>query len=274
MTILDDHIANAAAAIHAKSSGLSPKTAVILGSGLGAVADLLQEKAAIPYTALSGFPQPGVEGHEGSFRIGTVGKTPVYFLKGRVHLYEGKGSDELKVIIRTLKTLGVETLIVTNAAGGLNADLGPGTLMAIEDHLNMTGTNPLMGANDDNWGPRFPSMENAWDADLREQLFNAAKKSGVTLYKGVYCSFLGPTFETPAEVRMARILGADAVGMSTVADNIIARHAGLKCVGISVIVNRAAGMGFEVPSHEQTLKGAAMAETGMAKLLEVFISSL
>ncbi|MCM2344267.1 MAG: purine-nucleoside phosphorylase [Alphaproteobacteria bacterium] len=273
MTSLNQQISQSAALIREQACGLKPRLAVILGSGLGAVADLLTETASIPYTSLPGFPQPTIEGHEGSFKIGTVNNVPVYYLKGRVHLYEGVGVDALKVMIRTLKTLDVETVIITNAAGGLHEALEPGSLMAISDHINLTGLNPLTGPNDDDWGTRFPSQEGAWNDGLRTLLIKGAAAQGVTLHQGVYCMHLGPTFETPAEIRMVKTIGGDAVGMSTIPENILARHCGMECVGLAAIVNRAAGMGFEKPSHEQTLIGARLAENNMAAALGAFISA-
>lgn len=273
MSVLNSQIQSAAAIIRERAHGLQPRLAVLLGSGLGAVADLLKEAASISYADLPGFSPPTIEGHDGTLKIGTVDSTPVYYLKGRVHLYEGLGADPLKVMIRTLKTLGVETLVITNACGGLHEDLQPGSLMVIRDHINLMGTNPLSGPNDTEWGPRFPSQENAWNTGLRRLLMDGAEAAGVKITEGVYSAHLGPTFETPAEIRIVRILGVDAVGMSTVPENIIARHCGIECVGIAAIVNRAAGMGFEKPSHEQTLIGAKMAEGNMAKVIREFIKA-
>lgn len=263
----------AAAIIRERAQGLQPKLAVILGSGLGAVANLLKETASIPYADLPGFSPASVEGHEGTLKIGTIDQTPVYYLKGRTHLYEGVGADPIKCMIRTMKTLGVEALIITNSCGGLHEDLQPGSIMLIRDHINRMGTNPLVGPNDDDWGPRFPSQEDAWNPGLRSLMLDSANQNNIRLTEGVYCAHLGPTFETPAEIRMIRIMGADAVGMSTVPENIIARHCGLPCVGLGAIVNRGAGMGFEKPSHEQTLIGAKMAEDNMAKIIRTFINS-
>lgn len=273
MTNSSQHIKDAAAFIQSELPGFSPKIAVILGSGLGAVADLLDEKARIPYTDLPGFPRPTVAGHEGLMRLGTVGSTDVIFMKGRVHLYEGTGVEPLKVMIRTLKTLGIENLVLTNAAGSLQRDYPAGSLMAITDHINLSGTNPLLGLNDDEWGPRFQPMEDAWNPELREKLFAAASATNIRLGQGVYAHFLGPTFETPAEIRMAKTIGADLVGMSTVPENIIANHCGLKVVGCSAVTNLGAGMDQdEKLSHDHTLVGAAKAEKDMAKLLGRFIA--
>lgn len=257
--------------IRKELGGAQPRLAIVLGSGLGAVADLLEEKASVPYTELPGFPQPTVAGHEGLLRIGTVEGTPVLFLKGRVHLYEGNGAPPLKVMIRTLKSLGIEALFLTNAAGSLDAQNPPGSLVALKDHLNLTGTNPLVGPNDDDWGPRFPSLDNCWDSGLRALLFRAATGENIHLAEGVFAGWLGPCFETHAEIRMLKILGADTVGMSMVAENIVARHCGLRCVGVSAITNLAAGMSDVQLSHEQTLAGAKLAEEKLALLVRAFI---
>jgi xanthosine phosphorylase len=264
-------IEKSAKIIQEKAETLSPRLAVMLGSGLGAVADLIEEICSVPYAELPGFPRPTVAGHEGSIKIGHVGDTAVYFLKGRQHLYEGEGAQGLKTIIRTLKTLGVTTLFLTNAAGSARAEYPPGSVVAITDHINLTGTNPLIGPNDDNWGPRFPDMHNAWDSELRENLIACAKEEDIKLGTGIYACFLGPTFETPAEVSFAKTVGADLVGMSTVAENIIARHCGMKCVGVSAVTNLAAGMSDVPLSHDQTLEGAALAEKNMARLVKSFI---
>lgn len=269
-------IRTAASVIMKRANGLAPKIALTLGSGLGAVADLLEEPVTLPFTDIPGFPPPTVEGHEGTLRIGTVAGVPVIFMKGRKHLYEGPqdAAVAIKHMIRTLKTAGVETLFLTNAAGSLRAEYGPGSLVAISDHINLTGFNPLVGPNDDEWGPRFPPMENAWDADLRAQLLAAGKKVGIAdLGEGVYAQHMGPTFETPAEVRFSKVIGADTVGMSTAVECIVARHCGLKCVGVSAITNLGAGLGLEPLSHEQTLDGAKLAEKKMAALVKAFIAT-
>ena len=267
----DKNIQDCAAVIRKKRPGFAPKVAVVLGSGLSAVADLMKEEALISYTELPGFPRPTVAGHEGSLRLGTVEGVPAAFLKGRAHLYEGVGADPLKVMIRTLKTLGTEILFLTNAAGSLRHEYGPGSVVAISDHINLTGVNPLAGPNEDEWGPRFPPMGDAWDPVLRATLIREAKADGAAIGEGVYAQFMGPTFETPAEIRMAKAIGADLVGMSTVAENIIARHCGLKCVGASAVTNLAAGLGDEPLDHEHTLKNARLAEDKMAMAVRGFI---
>jgi xanthosine phosphorylase len=265
-------VQKSAAVIRAALPGFQPRIAIILGSGLGAVADLLDEQAQISYKDLPGFPLPTVEGHEGNMRLGTVKGVPAIFLKGRVHLYEGVGGQAMKVMIRTLKELGVELLFLTNAAGSLMKSHGPGSVVAITDHINFTGMNVLAGPNDDDWGPRFPPMDEAWDKANTALLFDAAKNANIDLGNGVYAQFLGPNFETPAEVRMANVMGAQLVGMSTAAENLIASHCGLKTIGVSAVTNMAAGMGDEALSHDQTLEWAAVAQHKMAALVEEFCS--
>ncbi|MBU0858805.1 MAG: purine-nucleoside phosphorylase [Alphaproteobacteria bacterium] len=265
-------VKKAAEVIRKKLPGFKPRLAFVLGSGLGAVADLLEEQAEISYGELPGFPVPTVQGHEGNMRLGTVDGVPVVFLKGRVHLYEGVGVMSMRVMIRTLKEIGTDMLFLTNAAGSLMPSHGPGSVVAITDHINFTGINPLSGPNDEEWGPRFPPMDEAWDKDGIALLQQAAQKKGVDLGQGVYAQFLGPNFETPAEVRMAGIVGAHLVGMSTAAENIIASHCGLKCVGVSAVTNMGAGLSDEALSHEQTLQGAALAADKMAVLVREFIN--
>jgi xanthosine phosphorylase len=276
MVTSGDNITKAADIIRKSAGKKAPRLALTLGSGLGAVADLMQDAVTIPYADLPGFPKTGVAGHEGSLRLGTVEGVPLVFLKGRKHMFEGPAEAIAanKNVIRTLKTAGIGILFLTNAAGSLRKEYPPGALVAISDHINLTGTNPLAGPNDDDWGPRFPPMDNAWDSDLRAQLMKAGKMAGVkNLGEGVYCQFLGPTFETPAEIKMAKAIGADTVGMSTVVENIIARHCGLRCIGVSAVTNLAAGMGDVPLSHEQTLEGAKLAEKNMARLVGAFISA-
>ena len=274
MSILNDQIKAAAALIRARADGLQPKIAVVLGSGLGAVADLLAERASIPYAALPGFSPVAVSGHEGTLKIGTVSDVPVFYLKGRTHLYEGAGADPIKATIRTMKTLGVEVLVLTNACGGLHEDLQPGSIMLINDHINRMGTNPLVGANDDEWGPRFPSQEDAWNPGLRRLMLSAAAQSDVRLTEGVHSAHLGPTFETPAEVRAARVMGADAVGMSTVPETILGRYYGLQVLALSTITNFAAGLAPHAPSHGETKEVAGSVSGRLSRLVTAFLSDL
>ncbi len=274
---MDNHIKKAAEIIRQRAGKRAPKLAITLGSGLGAAADLLEDSVTIPYKDIPGFPPPTVQGHEGSLRIGTLDGKAVLFMKGRKHLYEGPEAAALavKTMIRTLKTIGIEILFLTNAAGSLRPEYPPGSLVAISDHINLTGFNPLCGPNDEAWGDRFVPMDNAWDSGLRALLLSEGKKAGVKpLGAGVYAQFMGPTFETPAEIRFAKTIGADTIGMSTAVENIVARHCGLKCVGVSAITNLAAGMSDEPLSHEQTLEGAKLAEGNMLKLIRAFVAAL
>lgn len=269
---LDNAIADSANVILKHLNGVQPRIAIVLGSGLGNVADGAEIIAEISYADLPGFPRPGVEGHAGLLIAAIVDGVPAIFLKGRAHLYEGVGFNPLKVMIRTMKTLGVEVLFLTNSAGSLRADAPTGSVICIADHINMTGLNALSGPNDGAWGPRFVSMENAYDRDLRAVLMQSAQAISLPLVEGTYAGLLGPTFETPAEIRMVQAVGGDAVGMSTVSDCIIARHCGLKVVGCSAVTNMAEGMSDEKLSHEQTLEGAAIAGEKLGRLILRFLS--
>ena len=248
----------------------APRLAIVLGSGLGAIADALQQAHTFAYEELDGFPRPTVAGHGGRLHFGELGGLPVAILQGRSHIYEGGDPGAMRGPIRTLKRLGAEALFLTNAAGSLRADVGPGRLMAIADHINLLGVNPLTGANDDAVGPRFPSLRDAYDPQLRAQLHEAASALDIDLADGVYLATAGPSFETPAEIRAFRTLGADAVGMSTVPETILARHAGLRVVAVSAITNLAEGMGGEPLSHEQTLRHAEAAAHDLARLVRTF----
>jgi xanthosine phosphorylase len=256
------------------SYGFRPHVGVILGSGLGAVADAVEDPEVIGYAELPGFPRPTVEGHAGQVVRGVIAGVSVAVLQGRAHLYEGGPIDELRAPVRWLKAAGAEILVQTNAAGSLRPEVGPGALMAITDHINLTGTNVLIGPNDESIGPRFPPMGNAYDSDLLVELRAAAAEQGVPLAEGVYTGWSGPAFETAAEIRAVRILGGDAVGMSTVHETLVARHCGLRVAAISAITNLAEGMS-EVPlSHEQTLTDAARAAEDLVRLLPAFIARL
>jgi xanthosine phosphorylase len=253
---------------------LRPRVGVILGSGLGAVADAVQDPLLIGYDQLPGFPRPTVEGHVGQVVQGTIAGVPVAILQGRAHLYEGGPIEELRAPVRWLREAGAEILIQTNAAGSLRPEVGPGRLLAITDHINLTGTNVLIGPNDDSIGPRFPSMGNAYDPALLVELRAAAHEQSIPLAEGVYTGWSGPAFETAAEIRAIRILGGDAVGMSTVHETTVARHCGLRVVAISAITNLAEGMGDVPLSHEQTLAAAALAAGDLRRLLPAFIARL
>lgn len=253
--------------IAARAPGFRPKVAVLLGSGLGPFADEVKAVATISYTELPGFPDTTVGSHAGQVVLGHVGPTPVAVLQGRGHYYERGRPDEMAVAIRTMAALGCETLLQTNAAGSLHTDMPPGALMAITDHINFTGVNPLFGVNEG----RFVDMADAYDPVLTEQLLAAAAVAGIACHKGVYIWFCGPSFETPAEIRASRILGADAVGMSTAPETIIARHAGMKVVALSLMTNYAAGMAPDKLGHELTMSVAKAASADVCRLLRAFL---
>jgi purine-nucleoside phosphorylase len=249
----------------------APRVGVVLGSGLGAVADAVEDPVVVSYEELPGFPRPSVAGHAGRAVLGQIGGVPVAVLQGRAHLYEGGDLEPLRTPVRALRAAGAEILVLTNAAGSLRPSVGPGSLMAIIDHINMTGVNLLMGANDDAIGPRFPSLRDAYDPGLLEVLRDSAREVGVELAEGVYLAVSGPSFETPAEIRAYSVLGADAVGMSTVQETILARHCGLRVAAVSMITNLAEGMSDEPLSHEQTLRAAEAGAGDLARLLLEFI---
>ena len=252
----------------------SPRVGVVLGSGLGAVADAVEDPVIVGYDELPGFPRPSVAGHAGRAVLGTIGGVPVAVLQGRAHLYEGGDPEALRVPVRALRAAGASILVLTNAAGSLHPSVGPGSLMAIVDHINLTGANLLAGPNDDSLGPRFPSLRDAYDPELLDLLRSSARTVGVELAEGVYLAVMGPSFETPAEIRAFRVLGADAVGMSTVQETILARHCGLRVAAVSVITNLAEGMSEEPLSHEQTLRDAQRAAVDLARLLPAFLTRL
>jgi xanthosine phosphorylase len=276
---LDDDVADQAPgtaidAIQAAAPDFQPRIGLILGSGLGALADDLEDAVAVAYADLPGFPRPTVEGHDGRMVLGRLEGLPVACLQGRVHLYEGVPASAVNVPVRTLKALGCEILVLTNAAGSLRAEIGAGAIALIADHINLQGQNPLVGANGDAIGPRFPDLSEVYDPALREQLARIAEGLGVELASGVYLAVLGPSFETPAEIRAFRALGADLIGMSTVPEAISARHAGLRVVGLSVVTNLAAGLAAGPLSHEETLGQASAAAASLAKVLRAFCREL
>jgi xanthosine phosphorylase len=263
-----------AAAVMTERAGLRPRVGVVLGSGLGAVADAVAEPTVIEYADLPGFPETTVAGHGGRAVLGTIGGVPAAVLQGRAHVYEGGDFERIRVPIRALRAAGAEILVLTNAAGSLREEVGPGRLMLIADHINMSGTNVLAGPNDEAIGPRFPSMRDAYDPELRERLRAAAAELGTELAEGVYAAVSGPTFETPAEIRALGLLGGDAVGMSTVHETAVARHCGLRVAAVSAISNLAEGLDPEPLSHEQTLRGAERAADALAPLLVRFVEGL
>jgi purine-nucleoside phosphorylase len=254
-----------------KLDGRTPKTAIILGSALGAVVDIVQDPLIIPYAELDGFPVPKISGHAGKLYVGRVGKTEVVVLAGRAHPYESGNAAVMRPALDQLKAAGIETLIVTNAAGSLKTAMGPGSIMLITDHINYAGMNPLIGQHGDE---NFVPMTDAYDPVLRKQLLAAAKHEKIALKQGVYVWFSGPSFETPAEIKMSQIIGGSAVGMSTAPETIIARRLGMKVAGLSVITNLGAGIKGASPSHEETKREGQKAAANMQRLLTRFFKDM
>lgn len=265
-TITHDHIQEAAAYIQSKISE-TPEVGLILGSGLGVLAELVEQPVTIAYGDIPHFPVSTVEGHAGELLIGKIAGRTVAMMKGRFHMYEGYGPELTAFPVRVMKAIGVSKLLVTNAAGGINTSYKPGDLMLISDHLNMTGRNPLIGANDNRLGVRFPDMSQAYSPQLRQKAKDVAASQGVELQEGVYVGFLGPNYETPAEIRMLRVLGGDAVGMSTVSEVIVAQHAGMEVLGISCISNMAAGILDQPLSHDEVMETAELVRDQFLKLV-------
>jgi xanthosine phosphorylase len=270
MSDLQAHVENvrlSAEKIRAAANGLAPKLAIILGSGLGGLAAKVEAPVVLPYGSLPGFPQLTVAGHAGQLILGRLNGVPVIVLNGRKHFYETSDAYPLKTMIRAVHAAGATTLFLSNAAGSLRPHIGVSELMLITDHINFLGLNPLVGPNDESFGPRFFPMADAWDRDLGAKVKAAARQEGVTLHEGVYVAFRGPSFETPAEIRMAQGWGGDAVGMSSVPDCLIARHCGLKVVGVSCITNMGAGLSDEKLSHAHTLENAAKGAGAFERLV-------
>ncbi len=266
---MSDQIEDAVAVITSRAGGLTPSTGIILGSGLGSFADAIEEAVVISYGDLPGFPRPGVEGHAGRLVLGHIEGAPVAVMQGRAHYYESGAANAMKVPVRTLAGIGCDTLLVTNAAGSLNPEAGPGSVMLITDHISLTGVSPLFGEPGDE---RFVDLSDVYDPDIRAAFHAVAEKQGIALRDGVYMWFCGPHFETPAEIRAAAVLGADMVGMSTVPEIILARHAGLKVGALSIITNAAAGMSDTKLSHKQTMANAAKASDAVSRLLKGFLA--
>jgi xanthosine phosphorylase len=249
-----------------------PRVALILGSGLGALADQMTEVVTFAYAELPGFPASGVHGHAGELALGLLAGVPVACMKGRGHFYESGDLAVMTSAVRTLKLLGCELLFVTSAAGSLRPEVDAGSLVALTDHINFLPGTPLIGPNDERFGPRFFSMANAYDHELRELVKHAAAAKDIILYEGVFAACPGPNFETAAEIRAFARLGADVVGMSVVPEVISARHCGLKVAAVSVITNLAEGLGEVELSHEQTLKYAAIGATDLVNLILAFLA--
>jgi len=253
--------------LKSKLAGRAPKTAIILGSALGAVVDIVEDPLIIPYSDLPGFPVPKISGHAGKLYVGKVSGQEVAVLAGRAHPYESGNAGVMRPVLDQLKDAGIETLVLTNAAGSLKTSIGPGSIMLITDHINYSGMNPLIGQHGDE---NFVPMTNAYDPALRKRLLAAAKKEKITLKQGVYVWFSGPSFETPAEIKMAQVIGGSAVGMSTAPETIMARRLGLAVAGLSVVTNLGAGIKGANPSHEETKREGQKAAANMKRLLTRF----
>lgn len=267
-----DPVLNAVATILARKPGFSPRAAMILGSGLGVLADGLEEKVTIPYEELDGFPVSTVAGHSGELVLGKLHGVDVVCMKGRGHYYEHETMKVMTTPVRTFKRLGCELLLVTNAAGSLRPErIGVGSLVIFNDHINTMPGTPMTGANDEAYGPRFFSLANAYDKGLRGEALALAEREGITVNQGVFVSYSGPCFETAAEIRMMQIIGGDVVGMSVVPEVVSAAHCALPVLAICAITNMAEGLGDVQLSHEQTLKCAKLAEADFIRLINTFI---
>lgn len=262
---------NAARTIRARVAE-GAKIALVLGSGLGGFAEDFTESVAIPYREIPGFVSSTAQGHVGSLVAGKVEGVPVLAMQGRVHYYEGYSLEEITFPMRTFKLLGIDTLILTNAAGGIDVQLSQGALMVISDHLNLMGVNPLRGPNDDRFGPRFPDLTEVYSRELQELVVEESRALGITIRRGVYAALAGPTYETPAEIHMLRAFGADAVGMSTVPEAIVARHMGMKILGISCITNMAAGISENPINHDEVMETGQRVRETFTRLLRSVIA--
>jgi purine-nucleoside phosphorylase len=263
----------AVAAIRERSA-LEPAVGLVLGSGLGGLADAVEGPVEISYGELPGWPVSTAVGHAGVLVLGSVDGIPVAVLRGRAHLYEGVGADRAVFGVRVLGRLGIRALVVTNAAGAIRETFEPGQLVVISDHVNLQGASPLVGPNDDSLGPRFPDLTDAYDRGLRDTAVEAASRLGLEVGEGVYGAWLGPQFETPAEIRFMRAIGCDLAGMSTVPEVIAARHMGIRCLGISVVTNMAAGVTEEKLGHEEVLAVGAEAGPRLTALLRELLPTL
>lgn len=273
-TTFDNSPFYAADIIRSRLNGLVPRVAFILGSGLGELADKIEQPVVFSYDELPGFPVSTVHGHAGELVVGVLAGIPVACMKGRGHFYEGRGMSVMTSAIRTFKLLGCEILFSTNAAGSLRPEVTPGSLVALNDHINTMPGTPTVGPNDERFGERFFSLANAYDADYRQLLQQVAAKEQFPLHEGIFVSYPGPNFETAAEIRMMQIIGGHVVGMSVVPEVISARHCGLKVVAVAAITNLAEGLGDIELSHEQTLKAAALSRQNFITLICGFLRKL
>lgn len=253
---------------------VEPRIAIVLGSGLGGFADDFDDAVGIPYEDIPGFVRSTAQGHAGRLVIGNVDSVPVVAMQGRVHYYEGYSLEEVTFAVRTFGLLGVKTLVLTNAAGGINVQLTQGALMVISDHLNLMGVNPLRGPNDERFGPRFPDMSAVYSPELQQLVVEEARAINVEVRRGIYGALSGPSYETPAEIHLLRNLGADAVGMSTVPEAIVARHMGLEVLGISCITNMAAGISDEPINHEEVMATGDRVRATFTELLRRVIGAI
>lgn len=274
MTQNHDNAARALAVIRKKNPDFTAKIGIILGSGLGKLADQITDRVSIPYQELPGFSACSVAGHKGLLHTGYLSKMPVACLQGRAHYYEGASTETFHTLIKTLKLLGCDTVIITNASGSLREEVDPGSIVMINDHINFQHTNPLVGILDERNSPAFINMEDVYDKQLRHKMHDIAMDKRIPIHEGVYISVMGPCFETPAEIRAFRHMGADVVGMSTVPEVILARHFDMRVMVLSAISNFAAGMRNESLSHDKTLAGAQLASEKLFTLVSAFIQDL
>jgi len=263
-----------AALIEKRAPGFKPKVGIILGSGLGPLADHIEDPITISYEELPGFPPSTVEGHAGKLILGKLNGTPVACLKGRAHSYEGTPYEAVKTYVRTMKLIGCEIYLATNAAGSLREEIGPGSLVVIKDHINFQPGNPLAGPNDDEFGPRFFPMDDAYDVELRKTIASCAETMDIPLTEGVYISVLGPSFETPMEIQAFKQWGAEVIGMSTVPEVLVARHCGLRVAVISTITNLACGLSKTPLSHDETLHYAGLIAEKLTELVTKVVESI
>ena len=266
--------AQSAAAFLLAQTPLRPRIGVVLGSGLGAFADDLLDAARIPYANIPFFPRSTAIGHAGQMVIGTTGGIPIAAMQGRVHLYEGYSAQEVAFPVRVFAGLGIRAVILTNAAGGISHEYKQGALVVISDHINLQGTNPLVGPNEERFGARFPDMTQAYSRTYRDMALQSARKLGKTLHQGVYAGLLGPSYETPAEIRYLRTIGADLVGMSTIPEVVAARHMGLNVLAISCVTNMAAGILDQALNHQEVLETAERVKGDFIALLQAVIAEI
>jgi purine-nucleoside phosphorylase len=252
----------------------TPEIGLILGSGLGVMGEEVENKIVIEYSDIPNFPVSTVEGHKSRFIFGTLNNKKVAVMQGRFHFYEGYQMQEVVFPVWVMRALGIQKLIVTNAAGGVNKTFSPGDLMLIKDHINFAGTNPLIGENIVEYGPRFPDMSNAYNSELMSIAKNCAKSNGISIQEGTYMMFTGPNYETPAEIRMSRVLGGDAVGMSTVPEVMAANHSGMKVLGISCITNMAAGILDQPLNHHEVIETAEKVKSKFVTLVREIVQNI